>query len=73
MQLGLQAFGDLGTDRHFGGRRAHYVGPVAQWEVHPPGLPGELEFEAAYLLPVGTARDVADGQVRFTVAWEQRF
>jgi hypothetical protein len=73
LRLGVQAFGDLGTDRHFGGRHAHYVGPVAQWELRPAGLAGELEFEAAYLLPAGTARDDADGQLRFMVEWERRF
>ena len=74
LRLGGQAFGDLGTDRTFGGRQAHYVGPVAQWEVRPAWLQGgELEFEGAYLLPVGTARDDADGQVRFVVEYERRF
>ena len=74
VRLGGQAFGDLGTDRSFGGRQGHYVGPVAQWEVRPAWLKGgELEFEGAYLLPVGTARDQTDGQVRFVVEYERRF
>jgi len=74
LRLGGQAFGDLGTDRSFGGRQAHYLGPVAQWEVHPAWLKGgELEFEGAYLLPVGTASDDADRQVRFVVEYERRF
>ncbi len=54
IRLGGQAFGDLGTDRRLGGHHAHYLGPVAQWEVRPAWLKGgELEFEGAYLLPVG--------------------
>jgi len=74
LRLGGQAFGDLGTDRSFGGREAHYLGPVAKWEVRPAWLKGgELEFEAAYLLPVGAARDETDGQVRFVMEYERRF
>jgi hypothetical protein len=72
--LGVQAFGDLGTNRSFGGRQAHYVGPVARWELHPAWLKGgELEFEGAYLLPVAAARDETDGQVRFVVEFERHF
>lgn len=74
LRFGGQAFGDLGTDHSFGGRHAHYLGPVAHWEVRPAWLKGgELEFEGAYLLPVGTARDDADGQVRFVMEYERRF
>ena len=74
VRLGGQAFGDLGTDRAFGGRQAHYLGPVAQWELHPLWLRGgELEFEAAYLLPAGTARAGSDGQVRLVIEYERHF
>ena len=74
IRLGGQAFGDLGSDRSFGGRRGHYLGPVAQWELRPAWLKGgELEFEGAYLLPVGTARRETDGQVRFVLEFERRF
>ena len=74
LRLGGQAFGDLGTDRSFGGRRGHYFGPVAQWEVRPGWLKGgELEFEAAYLLPVAAARDSTSGQARFLLEYERRF
>lgn len=74
VRLGGQAFGDLGTDRRFGGRHAHYLGPVVRWEVRPRWLKGgELEFEGAYLLPVGAARDETDGQVRFVAEYERRF
>ena len=74
LRLGGQAFGDLGTDHTFGGRQAHYLGPVAQWEVRPAWLKGgELAFEGAYLLPVGTAGDDTKGQVRFVIEYERRF
>ena len=73
VQLGLQAFGDLGTRRSFAGRQAHYVGPVVRWEGRLGRAPGELELEAAYLLPVAAARRDSDGQVRFALAWEKRF
>jgi hypothetical protein len=73
LQLGAQAFGDLGTDKAFGGRHAHYLGPVAAWEGRPSWLPGEIEFEAAYLFPLGSARDDTNGQVRFALEYERRF
>jgi hypothetical protein len=73
IQVGLQAFGDLGSNRALGGRQAHYLGPMARWEWRPAGRRSELELEAAYLLPVGAARDDADGQVRFALEWETRF
>ena len=74
VRLGVQAFGALGTNRNPGGRQGHYIGPVAQWEVRPAWAKGgELEFEAAYLLPVGTARRETDNQLRFVVEYETRF
>lgn len=74
VQVGLQAFGDLGTDRSFGGRRAHYAGPVVNWELRPSWMKdGELELQAAYLLPIGAARRETDNQVRFVLEYERRF
>ena len=74
VRLGGQAFGDLGTNLSVGGRQPHYLGPVAVWEVRPLWLKGgELEFEGAYLLPIGTARDNTKGQVRFVIEYERRF
>ena len=73
VQVGLQAFGDFGTNRDLGGRQRHYVGPVAKWEVRPSGSRGELEFEAAYLLPLGAARGSTDGQIRLAIEYERRF
>jgi len=72
-QFGLQAFGDLGTTHHLGGRQPHYLGPVVDFEFRPKGMPGEIELEAAYLLPVGSARHDADGQLRLMVEYERRF
>ena len=73
LQVGLQAFGDLGSNRAFGGRQQHFLGPVARWEARPRWAAGELELEAAYLLPVGESRHETDGQVRFSLEWEKRF
>jgi hypothetical protein len=73
LRIGLQAFGDVGTSHHLGGRQPHYAGPVVNWETHPSWLPGELELEAAYLLPLGSARHDTDGQLRLGLEWEGRF
>jgi len=72
--LGAQAFGDLGTGRDLGGRQAHYLGPVATWELRPAWAKGgEVELEAAFLLPAGTARHETNNQVRLAVEFEKRF
>jgi hypothetical protein len=73
LEAGVQAFGALGTSRSPGGRQEHFLGPVARWEVRPRWAPGELELEAAYLLPLGAARRETDGQVRLELEWERRF
>jgi hypothetical protein len=73
VQVGVQAFGDLGAAGSLGGPQSHYLGPVANWEVRPRGLPGELELEAAYLFPVGPASRQTDGQVRLMLEYERRF
>jgi len=74
VKLGAQAFGDLGTDRRFGGRQAHYLGPVVNWTLHPRWMRrGELELEAAWLAPAGAARRDADSQLRVMVEFEKRF
>ena len=74
LKLGAQAFGGLGTNRTLGGRQGHYLGPVASWELRPAWMKGgELEFEAAYLLPVGTTHADSNGQLRFMVEFERKF
>jgi len=68
--LGIEAFGEFGSVRDFGSlaEREHYVGPVALFEIEPPGLPGEIEIEAGYLFGIGDAE--AEGQVRLLIEWE---
>ena len=74
LKLGAQAFGDAGTTRSLGGRQGHYLGPVANWELRPSWMKGgELELEAAYLLPMGTARADSSGQLQLMVEFERRF
>ena len=74
LKLGAQAFGDLGTHSSFGGRQAHYVGPVARWELRPGWMSGgELELEAAWLAPFGAARHDSNSQLRFVMEFERRF
>ena len=74
LKLGIQAFGELGTDRRFGGRQAHYIGPVANWTLRPRWMHhGELEIEAAWLAPLGAARQVTDSQLRLMLEFEKRF
>lgn len=38
-RAGVEAFGDLGTAKAFGGRQASYVGPKIMWEARPAGSP----------------------------------
>ncbi len=73
LRAGVQAFGDLGTDRSFGGAQSHYVGPVVNWELRPRWASGEIELETAYLFPVGAAARETDGQVRLMLEYERRF
>jgi hypothetical protein len=74
LHAGLQAFGDLGSDRRFGGRGAHYLGPMINWELRPAWAKGEIEFQAAYLLPLGgPAGRQSDSQIRFVLEYEHRF
>lgn len=73
LRVGIEAFGDFGTNRSFGGSQPHYVGPVVKWETRPDWLPAELELEAGYLFAAGSARDYTDGQLRVLIALERRF
>lgn len=72
-RIGVQAFGDLGDDDGFGGRREHFIGPVGWFELEHLPAAGELEFELGYLFAAGAARDDADGQFRLLMAWEKHF
>lgn len=72
-RVGVEAFGDLGDDHRFGGRQAHYIGPVVKWRLPFRKLKSELELETSYLLPMGGARREANGQARIMLEWEKRF
>ncbi|MBX3431607.1 MAG: hypothetical protein KF779_18630 [Hyphomonadaceae bacterium] len=67
--LGIQGFGDAGTDDDFGdlGDHAHYWGPFAQFELAHIGA-GEVELQLGYL--VGAGDSEADGQFRFKLEYE---
>ncbi len=71
--VGVMAFGDLGTNRDFGGRQGHFAGPLVEWELDQLGGHGELEFKAAYLFALGAAKDETDGQIHLAVEWEKEF
>ncbi|HEX6861141.1 MAG TPA: hypothetical protein VF138_13195 [Caulobacteraceae bacterium] len=73
-EVGVQAIGGLGERGALGGRQQHWFGPMAEVELEHLPLPGELELQAAYLLPVSDgARDEADGQFRFAIEFERAF
>jgi hypothetical protein len=72
VRLGLAAFGDLGTVRHFAGRGEAFVGPEAKFEIERVG-PGEIEIETGWLKSFGAAHDVTNGQARLLVSYEARF
>lgn len=73
VRLGLEAFGDLGTDRRLGGRQDHFIGPMVKWTLPLPRLGGELEFETAYLFAAAPRRADSDGQARLVIEWERRW
>lgn len=68
-ELGVQGFGDSGTDDDFGNldEQAHYWGPFAQFEVGDIGA-GEVELQVGYLSGFGEAE--ADGQFRLKLEYE---
>ena len=72
LEIGLQAYGDLGDNRDFGARNGTYVGPMIAWEAE---LQGETAFsvEGAYLAALGRARDESDGELRLMLELERRF
>lgn len=72
LKAGVKGFGELGDGNGLGGRRAHFAGPVVEWEMDEiPG--GELGVEAGYLFALGSARGDADGQLRLGLEWETKF
>lgn len=73
LRLGVQAFGALGDQDGFGGRREHFLGPVAQYAFTGPPGGNEIEVSGGYLFPLGEARQVSDGQLRFSAALIREF
>ena len=73
VRAGVEAFGDLGTRKAFGGRQASYIGPKIMWEAKPDWFPAEIELQGAYLFATGSARDYTNGQARLTLELEKRF
>ncbi|WP_217352820.1 hypothetical protein [Sphingomonas sp. ID1715] len=72
-RLGVEAFGDLGSHRHFLPRAEHYAGPIVKTEIeHLPGR-GDLEIEAGYLFALAAARDETNGQARLLLEYEFHF
>ena len=70
--VGLTAFGDLGDQDGFGGRRQHFLGPTVALE-QPLADDAVLALEAGYLFALGAAREESDGQFRLGVALETHF
>jgi hypothetical protein len=68
LQLGIEAYGELGTFNHFAPRAEHFVGPVARFEIE--GLGPELGLQVGYLFPLGAARDDTDGQLQLRLEME---
>ena len=67
-RIGLQGFGDAGTDDDFGlDDQGHYWGPFAQFEIGHVGG-GEVELQLGYLAGLGEAE--ADGQFRVKLEFE---
>jgi hypothetical protein len=73
LQLGVEAFGDLGSDHAFGGRQGAYIGPQVKWEARPSFLPAELEFDVGWLAAVVQARREANSQLKLNVELERQF
>lgn len=74
LHLGVQAFGDLGSDHGFlKGRQGAYVGPALLWEGRTRNAPVELEVGLGWLKSVGASTKEADSQLRVTLELERRF
>jgi len=74
IEVGLEAHGDLGTSRHFGGRNAHFLGPAIRWETgEGEEAMGELELGVSYLFNVGDRSGSAPGALNFIVEWGAKF
>lgn len=67
-ELGVQAFGELGTTDNFLPHAEHFIGPVAKVEIEALGP--ELGLEFGYLFALGEAQDETDGQFRVAIEME---
>jgi len=68
IQVGIEAYGGLGTFDDFAPRAEHFVGPVAKFEIE--GLGPELGLQVGYLFALGAARDDTDGQLQVRLEME---
>jgi hypothetical protein len=73
LRLGVEAFGDLGSDHSPLGRQGAYVGPQVKWEGKPRFSPVDIVLDAGWLVPVGPDRAEANSQFRVGVELERRF
>lgn len=75
LRLGVEAFGDLGSDKGFlkSGDTGAYVGPQLKWEGRPNGGPVELAVDAGWLAALGPNRSEGRSQARVNVKLERRF
>jgi hypothetical protein len=71
-QVGAEAFGGLAGNGRWGGRQAHYAGPVLKYTLNSLPYVG-VKLEAAWLAAFGEARNEASSQARFVVELEKRF
>lgn len=67
-QLGVEAYGELGTFSRFAPHAEHFVGPVAKFEIE--GLGPELGVQLGYLFALDKARDDAKGQLQVRLEME---
>jgi hypothetical protein len=68
VRLGLEGYGDAGTDSDFGtDNHSHYWGPAAEFEAFESDK-GELEINIGYLAGIDDAE--SDGQFRISLEWE---
>ncbi|MGH6986066.1 MAG: hypothetical protein ACRED9_04400 [Caulobacteraceae bacterium] len=73
LKVGGEAFGDLGSDRAFLGRKGAYAGPVVKWEFQPRRWPAKIGLEAGWLAAAGADRREGASQVRFGLEIERKF
>lgn len=71
-QVGAEAFGEMAEGGDWGGRRAHYAGPLIKYTINSLPYVG-IKIEAAWLAAIGAARTEANSQARLVVEFEKRF